>query len=150
MRNYFLNPLRESDPRKEQATQIEKAAKARFLSLGISLLLAVSLMMVPNNTQAGATKVALVDACVNLGVDFCPNEGPDSEILDFMNGFAILNIARDGKATLTVMVNKSVPDTSHSVYNCPDILEAVTLGNCDLIGDFITNINGTGAFFLGR
>ena len=70
-----------------------------------------------------------------------------SDISEFMRGFAILNIARNGQATLTVMVNKSVPDTSHDVYTCPGSHRENGFDDCDLIGTFTTNINGTGAFF---
>ena len=75
----FFNPPLESDPRKEQAMQIKKIAKTRFLSLGISFLLAVSLMMVPHDAQAGATRVELEDACLIISAAFCTGGGAGNE-----------------------------------------------------------------------
>ena len=129
--------------------QNRKAVATRFFSLGVSLFLVLGLMIVPHNAQAGVTKVSLLDACIEFD-DVFRAEGQLglSDIPEFMKAFAILNIAKDGQAILTVVVNKSAPDAEHEVFSCDQAGDYGSFSPCHSLGVFTTNINGDGAFHM--
>lgn len=97
----------------------------------------------------GATKVPLVDACVEIGPAFC---GPTGSKVPGARGFAIFNPTPRNKDILNVSVKKSLPLTEHQVFACT---EDGSFGageggysNCTALGVFETNGKGNGNFKL--
>lgn len=98
----------------------------------------------------GATKVALVDACKEIGPVFCDPSGASEA--PGARGSAIFNPTPKNKDILRVTVKKSLPLTEHEVYACtPDGSFGVGESgytNCTLLGAFTTNGKGNGNFKL--
>ena len=115
----------------------------------------VALALGSGSASAGATKVPLVDACLQIGVAFCQNGGVGGQVSDlpeFVSGFVIYNEPAGRFAMVTLMVRGSLPDTVHSVFRCPGTIGGGVLGGgysgCSALGTFMTNIDGEGAFHV--
>jgi hypothetical protein len=114
---------------------------------GVSRLAERTPAAAPDAGTHRAVKVPLTDAC-DINPVFC-GTGGTSDIPEFLSGFAIFVAGvRNGQdALMTVMVNGSTPNEVHRVYLCPGTVSDTTgFVGCRLIGSFITNIEGKGAF----
>jgi len=118
-----------------------------------TLLLAALCVSAAPPSWAGANKVALVDACLQIDIAFCQNGGTGGQISDlpaFISGFVIYNEPAGRFSMVTLIVNGSLPDTPHSVFRCPGAISVgVNVGGftgCTFIGSFVANIHGDGAF----
>jgi hypothetical protein len=119
----------------------------------VTLLLAALCVSPASPSWAGASKVALVDACLQIDIAFCQNGGnggPISDLPAFISGFVVYNEPAGRFSMVTLMVNGSLPDAPHFVFRCPGALLGGVNGGgftgCALVGSFLTNIHGDGAF----
>jgi len=118
------------------------------LSVGLTVCCVwAALVAASNAAQAHSTREPLVDACLEWGSAFC-SSGDVSEIPDYGPGSVAFHQANPSGLVgqrLSLMINKSLPETEHTVYACRPHQGSGGF-RCVGLGSFMTNHNGYGRF----